>query len=306
MKKITYIILLGTCIIFGGIIYFQHTTRLVENDRKIQVDSTQRIISLSPNVTEILFALGLGDKIVGVTRFCSYPPEVKEKMKVGGYLDPNYEAIVSLKPDVVVLLSGFESIKNSLSELGIKYLEVDNKTVAEIMESIDYLGKQFSVEQQAKAILAEMRSKIERIKQKTSHSDRPKVLIVVERTPGTGTIEDVYVAGKNTFYDELINMAGGINAFEDEKIAYPIVSAEGIIHLNPEFIIDLIPQLQQTGVSTTTLEKDWASLPQIDAVENNQVHILSQDYAVIPGPRFILFLEDLTRMIHPEIDWSFD
>ena len=247
MKKITYIILLGTCIIFGGIIYFQHTTRLVENDRKIQVDSTQRIISLSPNVTEILFALGLGDKIVGVTRFCSYPPEAKKKMKVGGYLDPNYEAIVSLKPDVVVLLSGFESIKNSLSELGIKYLEVENKTVAEIMESIDYLGKQFSVEQQAKTILAEMRSKINRIKQKTNHSTRPKVLIVVERNLGTGAIEDVYVAGKNTFYDELINMAGGINAFEDEKIAYPIVSAEGIIHLNPDFIIDLIPQLDQTG-----------------------------------------------------------
>jgi iron complex transport system substrate-binding protein len=149
-----------------------------------------------------------------------------------------------------------------------------------------------------------MRSKIERIKQKTSHSDRPKVLIVVERTLGTGAIEDVYVAGKNTFYDELINMAGGMNAFEDEKIAYPIVSAEGIIHLNPEFIIDLIPQLDQTGLSLRTLEKDWASLPQIDAVKNNQVHILSQDYAVIPGPRFILFLEDLARMIHPEIDWS--
>jgi iron complex transport system substrate-binding protein len=306
MKKITYIILLAIGIIFSRIIYFQHIIKPDKNDRKNQVESYHRIISLSPNVTEILFALGLGDKIVGVTRFCNYPPKAKGKMKVGGYLDPNYEAILSLKPDIVVLLTEFESIKSSLSELGIKYLEVDNKTVSEIMASIDYLGKQFGAEQQAKKMLAEMRSKIERIKQKTSRSVRPKVLIIVERTLGTGAIEDVYVAGKNTFYDELINMAGGINAFGDEKIAYPIVSAEGIIHLNPEFIIDLIPQLDQTGLSATTLQKDWESLPQIDAVKNHQVHILSQDYAVIPGPRFILFLEDLARMIHPEIDWSFD
>lgn len=306
MKKIIFIVSLAICIVFGGIVYYQKAIKQEMNYQKNQAENYQRIISLSPNVTEILFALGLGDKIVGVTRFCNYPPEAKEKMKVGGYLDPNYEAILSLKPDVVVLLTEFESIKNFLSELGIKYLAVGNKTVSDILASIDSLGKQFNAEQQAVTMLSDMRSKINRIKQQTNHSARSKVLIVVERTLGIGAIEDVYLAGKNTFYDELITMAGGINAFKDEKIAYPLVSAEGIIHLNPEFIIDLIPQLEQTGLSVTTLEKDWASLPQIDAVKNQQVHILSQDYAVIPGPRFILFLEDLARMIHPEINWSID
>jgi iron complex transport system substrate-binding protein len=306
MKKITTIVFLAICIIFVGIVYYQQTIEQRKNDLKIKAENYQRIISLSPNITEILFALGLGHKVVGVTRFCNYPPEAKDRIKVGGYLDPNYEAILSLKPDVVVVLTEFESIKNSLSELGIKYLEVSNTIVSEILASIDYLGKQFGVDRQAEIMLSGMRSKINRIKQKTNHSTRPKVLIVVERSLGTGAIENVYLAGKNTFYDELINMAGGINAFEDEKIAYPIVSAEGIIHLNPEFIIDLIPQLEQTGLSVATLENDWTSLNQISAVKNHHVHILSQDYAVIPGPRFILFLEDLARMIHPDIDWSID
>ena len=261
-----------------------------------------RIISMSPNITEILFALGLGDKIVGVTRFCNYPPEAKEKMQVGGYLDPNYEAILSLKPDLVIILHEFEQIRNFLPELGIKYLTVSNKTVTEILSSIDYLGKEFGIEQQAEHILADIQSKIDQIEKKTKDSIRPKILIVVERTMGTGVIEDVYVAGKNTFYDELIQIAGGSNAFDDERIAYPILSAEGIIHLNPDFIIELVPQLEQTGLSVAILKKDWQNLSQINAVQNNRITVISEDYAVIPGPRFILFLEDLVRMIHPEID----
>jgi len=272
-----------------------------ESNTQVQYN---RIISLSPNITEILFTLGLGDKIVGVTRFCNYPPEAKKKAQVGGYLDPNYEAILSLKPDVVIILHEFEQIRNFLSELGIKYLAVNNKTISEILSSIEYLGKEFGIEQQAENILADIRSKIDQIEKKTKDSIRPKILIVVERTMGTGVIEDVYVAGKNTFYDELIQLAGGINAFEDKRIAYPVLSAEGIIHLNPDFIIDLVPQLEQTGLSPIQIEKDWQSLSQINAVKQDRIITMSQDYAVIPGPRFIIFLEDLARIIHPEIEWD--
>lgn len=305
MRKILGIIIfLVLLVILTGILCYQRVIKPSQDDVPGQDKNYQRIISLSPNVTEILFALGLGDKIVGVTRFCNYPPEAKQKAHVGGYLDPNYEAILSLKPDVVILLSEFEQIKNFLTELGIKYLTVSNKTVPDILSSIGYLGKEFDVGQQAEQILIEIRSKIYQIEKKTGDSIRPKILIVVERTMGTGVIEDVYAAGKNTFYDELIQMAGGINAFDNEKIAYPILSAEGIIHLNPDFIIDLVPQLEQIGLSAATLEKDWQSLFQIGAVKNQHVHILSQDYAVIPGPRFIIFLEDLARLIHPEIDWD--
>jgi iron complex transport system substrate-binding protein len=308
MKKLSIIMLFlsAVVLIVLGII-FSNKLNKQSNSNKVNSDvAYQRIISLSPNITEILFALGIGEKVVGVTRYCNYPPQAKEKPKVGGYLDPNYEAILSLKPDIVVLLPEFEQIKNFLSELRIKYLAVSNKTVSDILTSIDYLGKQFDTKQQAETILADIRLKMSRIRDKTKNSPRPKVLIVIERTMGTGVIEDVYVAGKNTFYDELIQLAGGVNAFEDEKIAYPILSAEGIIHINPDFIIDLVPQLNQTGLSSANLEKDWDSLVQVNAVKNHHVHIMSQDYAAIPGPRFILFLKDLAQIIHPEVDWGID
>jgi len=303
-KIIVTIIFLALLIILAGILYYQRIIKPSQNAVPDQGKTYQRIISLSPNITEILFALGLGDRIIGVTRFCNYPPEAKEKMPVGGYLDPNYEAILSLNPDVVIILPEFDSIRNFLSELGIKYLTVSNKTISDILSSIDYLGKEFGIEQQAEHILTDIRSKINQIEKKTKDSIRPKILIVVERTMGTGVIEDVYVAGKNTFFDELLKMAGGINAFEDEKISYPILSAEGIIHINPDFIIELVPQLEQTGLSQSLLEKDWQSLPQINAVKNNRITIMCHDYAVVPGSRFILFLEDLARTIHPEIDWD--
>ncbi len=300
------ILFLTVCVIASGIVFYQMTIKRTDRDPKIQVKSYQRIVSLSPNITEILFALGLGERIVGVTRFCNYPPEAQLKPRVGGYLDPNYEAILRLKPDVVVLISEFEQIKAFLSELGIKSLIVDNKTVSDILSSIEHLGVVFGAEEQAEKILADIRTRVDRIEKGTKDSKRPKVLIVIERTLGTGDIEDVYVAGRNTFYDELIKMAGGDNAYDVKKIAYPILSAEGIIHLNPDVIFDLIPQLEQTGLNIATIEKDWERLHQSNAIRNHHIYILSQDYAVIPGPRFILFLEELARMIHPEIDWDLD
>ncbi len=300
------ILFLVLLIVLSGILYYQRVSRPSQDIVPDQGKTYQRIISLSPNITEILFALGLGERVVGVTRFCSYPPEAKEIMKVGGYLDPNYEAILSLKPDVVILIPEVEQVKKFLSELGIKYLSISNKTVHDILSSIEYLGKEFRVEQQSEKVLKIIRLKIKQIEEKTNDLTRPKVMIVIERSIGTSVIEDVYVASKNTFYDELIEIAGGMNAYQDEQIAYPILSAEGIIHLNPDFIIDLVPQLKQTGLSRSSLKKDWQSLAQIDAVINDRIIIMSQDYAVIPGPRFILFLEDLAKMIHPGIEWDAD
>ncbi|MCI0494330.1 ABC transporter substrate-binding protein, partial [candidate division KSB1 bacterium] len=300
-KQIAIILFLFLLIILTGIFYYQRVTILSQESNQDQEKNYQRIISLSPNITEILFALGLGEKVVGVTRFCNYPPEAKEKMQVGGYLDPNYEAIVSLKPDVVIFLSNFHQVSNFLSELNVNYLTVSNETVSDIMSSIAFLGQTFGAEQRVEVMLSDIRAKIHRIEEQTKNATRPKVMIVIERSLGAGVIEDVYIAGQNTFYDELIQLAGGTNVYEDEKISYPILSAEGLIHLNPDFIIDLIPQLEQIGQNAATLKKDWDILSQLDAVKRRNVYIMSEDYAVIPGPRFILFLETLARTIHPEI-----
>ena len=264
----------------------------------------QRIISLSPSTTEILFALGLGEKLVGVTRFCTYPPEAQQKPNVGGYLDPNYEAIALLNSDLVIILPEQESIKNYLQELGINNLIVNNKTCEDILKSIRIIGDTCGATAEADSIIKHIEQKIDTIRNTTAQSPKPKVLICIGRSLGTGNLEDIYFAGRNTSYDEIINIAGGKNAFENEGIAYPMISAEGIITLNPDIIIDLIANLKQSELKESAVLKDWEIVSHVNALKNRRLHVISNDYVFIPGPRFIIFLEDVVQIIHPEIDWN--
>ena len=259
---------------------------------------------MAPNITETVFALGLSERVVGVTRFCLYPPEAQEKEKVGGFMDPNYEAIAALQPDLVIILPEHEKVVNYLTEFDIRYLVVHNREVSEIIDTIITIGKVCGVEKLAEEIADDINSRMHIIQEKTEGLPRPRVLVSISRTKGSSSVKDVYIAGKSTFYDELITYAGGRNAFEGRNIAYPVLSTEGLLHLNPEIIIDIVSGLNAQGFNETEVLKEWESIAYVDAVKNNRVYIVSEDYIVIPGPRFILFLEDLARIIHPEIKWE--
>ena len=118
---------------------------------------------------------------------------------------------------------------------------------------------------------------------------------------GSGSLQEVYIAGQNTFYNELIVAAGGKNAYVDGKLEYPMLSAEGILQINPAIILDLVADLKAKHLSEADVIAEWKVLKAVDAVKYRQIFILSQDYIVIPGPRFILLLEDFARIIHPEM-----
>ncbi|MFC1490106.1 ABC transporter substrate-binding protein [Candidatus Latescibacterota bacterium] len=267
-------------------------------------ENYNRIISLAPNITETLFALGLGDRIVGVTRFCKYPAEALKIDKVGGLIDPNYEAIVLLKPDLIILLPEHENTQKYLHELGLKTVVVHNRIVEEILDTITVIGKICSVENRADELVSDIVTKMNIIRDKTRDADRPRVMISVGRSFGSGSINEVSITGKKTFYDELITIAGGINVYEKNDITFPIISKEGILYLNPEFIIEMIPSTDEIELFEDMIIKEWNRVPDVDAVKNSHVYAFKQDYAVIPGPRFILFLEDLARTLHPEIEWD--
>jgi iron complex transport system substrate-binding protein len=194
-----------------------------QNQKQLEqgIKNYQRIISLSPSTTEILFALGLNDKIIGVTRFCQYPPEANKKMDVGGYLDPNYEAIAMLESDLVVILPEQDKVKDYLDQLGINHITVNNKTIADILNSIKEIGDLVQATAKAESLITEIKGKIDAIASQTKKLQKPKVLICIGRNFGTGNLEDVYFAGRNTFYDELIITAGGINAID--KHVLPIL-----------------------------------------------------------------------------------
>lgn len=263
-----------------------------------------RIVSLSPSTTETLFLLGLGERVVGVTRFCSYPLEAKEKQKVGGYFDPNYEAIASLEPDVVILLPEQERVRVFLDELGIRHFTVNNKTVSDILDAIRTIGERCGAGHEAHGVIAGIEARMQRIRSMTEDLMKPRVLIAVERTVESGSLRDVYVAGTATHYDELIRAAGGVNAYGGKAQEYPLLGVEGVIHCNPDVIIDIRPLLEPGGTDIAGAVREWETVSAVNAVKNGRVFVLADWYAVVPGPRFIELLEEMARIIHPEIDWD--
>ncbi len=301
MKKLHLFLLIFLVMISLMIaLFLQQSSR----NPQVQADyqSANRIVSLSPSTTETLFALGLGHKLVGVTRFCNYPPAAQNLPRVGGYLDLNYEAVVALKPDLVIILPEFEQVKNYLAELNLQYLIVNNKTIQDILQTILTLGRVGGVQTEAEMLVNKLRTRMKQIKKTTALLPHPEVLISIGRTVGTGTLEEVYVAGSGTLYNEIIELAGGKNTYIDSSQAYPMVSAEGILQMNPDIIIDLVTDMNGKKITEQEILKDWDSIIGIQAAQDHRIYILSDDFAVIPGPRFILLLEKLVKILHPELE----
>jgi iron complex transport system substrate-binding protein len=259
----------------------------------------QRIVSLAPSITESLFALGLGDRIVGVTNYCDYPPEALTKSKVGGYYDLNLEAVVALRPDLVVCLPEHASCLKDLERLDLSHLTVDHRQVATILESLTTLGHTCGASECAGSLVQEIRQRMANVRKRVIDGKRPSVLVCVGRNMGSATIDDVYVAGHATFYDEMITLAGGTNAYK-EKLAFPVVTGEGLLRLKPDIIIDMVTDLSERGLTETEVLKQWDSFPDLPAVKHGKVFLFTDDFVVVPGPRFIQILEKMAMVIHPE------
>ncbi|MBW7997380.1 MAG: ABC transporter substrate-binding protein [Candidatus Glassbacteria bacterium] len=263
-----------------------------------------RIISMAPSITEVLFAVGAGDQVAGVTRYCDYPPEAATRPQVGGYLDPSYEAILSLQPDLVVILSEQETSSGKMfRELNLSVLVVEHRDISGILESVTTIGRAAGREQQAAGLLENLQARMDTIRGRVENRGRPKVLVVLGRNLSAGDLSNTYIAGSDGFYNDLVELAGGSNSYRGRTIAFPAVSAEGLHLLAPEVIIEVIPNLGRTGIDSERFEQAWSELPGLLAADEGNVHVFVTGYAVRPGPRFILLAEDMARAIHPGADW---
>jgi iron complex transport system substrate-binding protein len=263
----------------------------------------RRIVSLAPSITETLFALGLGDRVVAVTRYCEYPVEARTIMKVGGYYDANYEAIMALSPDLVIMLPEQEKQRQFLENAGFEVLVVNNKTIPDILGTIKAVGERCDVTERSRILNADLESRMDRVRRGAETAFRPRVMVSIGGNMGNGSNDNFCVAGPKSFYDQMVTLAGGVNAYQGH-LAFPEVSKEGLIELNPHVIIDIAvnTDYQVMSQSTrTTILKTWTEAASgTDAARDNRIYLFEKDYMVIPGPRFILALEDIARKIHPE------
>lgn len=275
--------------------------------------SAQQLVSLAPSLTEIVFALGAGKQLVGVTRYCDYPKEATTLPKVGGFADPHIEAIVALQPGLVLVLRDQQSIQQRLSRLGVEVLVLRHHTLEDIYQSIKTIGARLDLAATANALVLSMKERVAQITAAIPQQKRPRVLISVGGHAGPTKLETVYAAGNPTFYGELVRLAGGANAYTG-NIEYGKLSAEAVLTLNPDVILELLPNsanpvtVTEEGVTVTgdkrvTVTEErlaaWREFPRLKAVQQQRVHVLTDEFIVNPGPRVVQTLELFAKAIHP-------
>lgn len=264
----------------------------------------QRIISLAPSITETLFAIGAGDKLVAVTDYCDYPAAARSLPSVGGYTDTSLEAIVAKKPDLIIMLQGQQRLRQQLQQLGISTHSIDNTTLFGIQAAIASTGQVTGHEQQANDLLAEIEGKINAVRARVESQPAVRTLVSIAHYVNSDQLETVYVAGQHDFYNDLLKLAGGINVYQGTRVMVPSVSEEGLIRMNPDVIIDVFPEADDHQSDMDLVMQQWQQLSSVSAVQSGRVHIIQRDYGSVPGPRIIRLLEDFARLLHPQLDWN--
>jgi iron complex transport system substrate-binding protein len=303
-RKIVILVLLIIATAVSWTYFAVKRKQLYDSGIEIQrkVDICNKIVSLAPSTTEILFALGLGDKVIGVSEFCNWPPQAKEKQKMGGLMNPNYEAIVAAKPDLVIVFQEMLMPENKFAALGIETLAVKHDTIRDIIDSIRRIGRYCGVSDRAEEIANELRSKITAIRNKCKGQTQPRVLISVGHDISQNSDklpEKIYIAGNDGLYSAMVTLAGGQNAYTG-TVHFPAVSSESVISMNPEIIIDIVPA-EKNPTDPEVITKQWKNFGQIDAVKNNRIYVFNDDFMTIPGPRIILTLEKIAHAIKPDL-----
>ncbi len=252
----------------------------------------KRIVSLAPNITEILFSLGLDGEIVGVSIHCNYPEKAKGKPRVGSYINLDFEKITSLKPDLIIATGAGNTrdMVDRLGKLGFPSYVIYPKNFNDILKSILHIGEVVNREKEAKGIVEGMGRRSQSVVEPTKGLSRPKVFIQISDAP-------IVTVGKGSFADDLIRLAGGENIAGKEKEVYPRFGMEEILKRSPEVIV--ISSMNPKGDYQKVLQ-EWNRWMTIPAVKNGRIHLIDSDLLDRPSPRIVSGLEELARVLHPD------
>ena len=252
----------------------------------------KRLIALAPNLTEILYALDLGDRVVGVTNHCNYPPEASLKPKVGSYIHLNVEQIISLSPDLVIgTMDGNERyVLDLLEQARIKVFFVNPRDVRQAIETISTVGLVCGVPERARQIAGRLTTRVDRVVEATGAKRKPLVFLQIH-------IQPIMTVNRNTVHHDLIHLAGGENMAADEPVTYPRISLEEVIRRKPEVI--LISSMEREG-RFEKARQDWLQWTSIPAVQKGRVHLIDSDLIDRASPRVVDGLEIMAKLLHPE------
>jgi ABC-type Fe3+-hydroxamate transport system substrate-binding protein len=263
--------------------------------------SPKRIVSTAPSITELLYALGLGDRVVGVDRFSRFPAEALRKPKIGDYANPNLEAIAALRPDLVIIPTNPVKLAERLGVLRLKVLEIDQESIAKLYESFRMVGQAAGATAEAAKLSTTVRGQLEAIRARAAPLKKTRMMFVVGRTPNR--LDGLIVVGQASYLNEVIALAGGENVFRDAVASYPGVSLEEVLARNPDVIVDMGDMADTVGVTDAhkrEVTSLWDRLSSVAAVKQHRVYAVASDVYVVPGPRVVEAAKAFLEMLHPD------
>jgi len=251
----------------------------------------QRIVSLTPALTEILFALGAGDRVVGVTQYCDFPPEAKAKPKVGGYVNPSVESVLALKPDLVLISPGPGNRDSALAirRAGSRIEIVPAETLEESLAAIDLVARFAGAEATGRELAAAVRARLDAVANRVAGAPRVRTLFCIQTDP-------IIAAGRDTLPSQLLELAGGTNVVS--ALRYPRLDVEAVAAARPELILQT--RMDLASGDPHAEDAFWKRWPSIPAVARGRVVVLPDDLTLRPGPRVADAAEELAAILHGE------
>jgi len=256
--------------------------------------TSHRVISLAPSITEMIFALGAGDKIVAVSDYCLFPPEAQKKEKVGGLFNPNLEKIMALKPDLILGTSSYGSLKEKLSAISAHVVLLPEKSIDDIFFGLDSLGVLLGKQRAADSLKTAIRDSLQKYRGDFP-GRKPRVMLVLGRDPGAA--RNVGVSGPGAFINELLDWCGAENAFSDLKVSYSTVGRESILVRDPDIIIEFRPS-PLTKDQLLENREQWKSFKQVSAYRDKRIYVIAGNNYLIPGPRVYRLAHRLYDILH--------
>ncbi len=257
----------------------------------------QRIVSLVPALTEMLYAIGAGPQVVAVSSYDEYPPEVKALPRVGALLDPDTERIISLKPDLVITYGSQVDLQAQMKRAGIPTFDYRHAGLSHILVTMTELGVRTGHAADADKAVAAIEARLAAVRARVAGKRRPKTLLVFSREPKT--LRNMYVSGGRGFLHDMLEIAGGDDVFNDIDKESVQVSTETILSRAPEVILELRPEEIPAGLPMQQELASWARLASVPAVRNQQVLFISGHAVTVPGPRIAESVERMAKALHP-------
>jgi len=260
-----------------------------------KIDSYNRIISLSPHITEFIYAIGEGDKLIARTNFCNYPTEAKKLPVIGDALKLNVELLLSLKPDIVLLLEYQTNHIEICKKYHINYIAVLDNRIDEILNGYNtILNKVFRNNKKGITLINQLKEITH--KNRIDIANKLNVLVIVDHYPLK--LNGIFAVGSNNWMNDLIEISGASNVLKTNPLQYPQISIEEIINYNPDIIIDLLINKTLNEKEKLIYKELWSSLNMVNAVANNKIFTYHDQYFSIPGPRLAFIIKEWSKIFH--------